>query len=103
MLYGEIIFGVGMFALLPMILAKKSILVSYSLAVLASGKGPDNLLYLALSKIDLFLIWEIVAIGIGLSVLYKAARNKGFALSVLSMGLISILHVVVTAVAKLAF
>jgi hypothetical protein len=103
MLYGEIINGLGMLVILPIVLAKKSILVSLSLAVLAAGKGPDSILYLALSKIDLFLIWEIIAIGIGLSIVYGVPRNKGYTLSVLSMGMISILHVVFSAIGKLIF
>lgn len=103
MLYGEIIYGLGMIVVLPMILAKKSILVSLSLGILAAGQGPDSILYLALSKIDLFLIWEIIAIGIGLSIVYGVRRNKGYTLSVLSMGMISILHVVFSAIGKLIF
>jgi hypothetical protein len=103
MLYGEIIYSLGMIVVLPMVLAKKSILVSFSLGVLAASQGPDSILYLALSKIDLFLIWEIIAIGIGLSIIYGIPRNKGYTLSVLSMGMISILHVVFTAIGKLIF
>ncbi len=103
MLYGEIIYGIGMMVVLPMVLAKKSILVSLSLGVLAASQGPESILYLALSKIDLFLIWEIVAIGIGLSVIYGIPRNKGYTLSVLSMGMLSILHVVFSAIGKLIF
>ncbi len=103
MLYGEIINTVGMLVVLPMMLAKKSILVSLSLGVLAASQGPDSILYVALSKIDLFLIWEIIAIGIGLSIVYGMPRNKGYTLSVLSMGMLSILHVVFTAIGKLIF
>jgi hypothetical protein len=103
MLYGEIIYALGMLVILPIILVKKSILVSFSLAVLAAGQGSGSILYLALSKIDLFLIWEIIAIGIGLSVVYEVPRNKGYVLSVLSMGMLSILQVVFTAIGKLIF
>ena len=103
MLYGEIIYGLGIMVVLPMVLAKKSLLVSLSLGVLAASQGPESILYLALSKIDLFLIWEIIAIGIGLSVIYGIPRNKGYTLSVLSMGMISIMHVVLSAIGKLIF
>jgi len=103
MLYSEVIYTVGLMVILPMVLAKKSLLVSLSLGVLAASQGPESILYLALSKIDLFLIWEIIAIGIGLSVIYGIPRNKGYTLSVLSMGLISIMHVVLSAVGKLIF
>ena len=100
MLYGEIIYGLGMLVILPMVLAKKSILGSLSLAVLAAGQGPDSILYLALSKIDLFLIWEIIAIGIGLSIVYGVPRNRGYTLSVLSMGLLPVIQVLTTIVSK---
>jgi hypothetical protein len=103
MLYGEIIYGIGMLVVLPMALAKKSMLVSLSLGVLAASQGAESILYLALSKIDLFLIWELIAIGIGLSIIYGVPRNKGYTLSVLSMGMISILHVVLSAIGKLIF
>jgi len=103
MLYGEIINSLGMIVILPMILAKKSLMVSLSLGVLAASQGPESILYLALSKIDLFLIWEIIAIGIGLSIIYSIPRNKGYTLSVLSMGMLSILHVVFSAIGKLIF
>jgi len=103
MLYGEIINTIGMIVILPMILVKKSILVSLSLGILAAGKGPDSILYLALSKIDVFLIWELIAIGIGLSIIYGVPRNKGYTMSVLSMGMLSILHVVFSAIGKMIF
>jgi hypothetical protein len=103
MLYGEIIHMLGLLVVLPMVLVKKTILVGLSLGVLAVGQGPGSLLYLALSKIDLFIIWEIIAIGIAFSVVYPFSRNKGYVLSVLSMGMLSILHVVFTAVSKLLF
>jgi hypothetical protein len=103
MLYGEIIHALGLLVALPMVLAKKTILVGLSLGVLAVDQGPSSLLYLALSKIDLFIIWEIIAIGIAFSVVYPFSRNKGYVLAVLSMGMLSILHVVFTAVSKLLF
>ncbi len=103
MVYGELIFGLGTLLVLPMVLIKKSMLVSVSLGILAASRGPESLLYLALSKVDLFLIWEIIVVGIGLSVVYGFARNKGYVLSVLSMGMLSILHVVFSAIGKLIF
>jgi len=109
MLYGEMVHMlgilVGILVVLPMVLVKKSLLVGLNLGVLAVGQGPESLLYLALSKIDLFIIWEIIVIGIAFSIVYPFSRNKGYVLSVLSMGMgmLSILHVVFTAVGKLLF
>jgi hypothetical protein len=55
-------------------------------------------LYVALSRFDLFIVWEIIVIGIGLSVLHGFSRNKGYALSVLSMGLLPVLNICLTAI-----
>jgi len=93
----------GILVVLPMVLVKNSILVGLNLGVLAMGQGPDSLLYVAMTKIDLFIIWEIIVIGIAFSILYPFSRNKGYVLSVLSMGMLSILHVVFTGVGKLLF
>lgn len=103
MLYGEMVHMLGILVVLPMVLVKNSILVGLNLGVLAVGQGPDSLLYVALTKIDLFIIWEIIVIGIAFSILYPFSRNKGYVLSVLSMGMLSILHVVFTGVGKLLF
>jgi hypothetical protein len=103
MLYGEIIHMLGTLIVLPMALAKGSILVGLNLGVLAVGQGPESILYVLLTKIDLFIIWEIIVIGIAFSIVYPFSRNKGYVLSVLSMGMLSILHVVFTAIGKLLF
>jgi hypothetical protein len=103
MLYGEVLYMAGGLLMLPMMLAKGTIMVSLSLAVLAVSSGPESILYVALSKINLFLIWEIIIIGIGLSILYKVPRNKGYLMSVLSMGMLSILHVIATAIGSMMF
>ena len=99
MLYGEIIYGLGALIMAPLMLAKGSMNVSISLAALLQKAQVQDPLYVALSKIGAFYIWEIIVIGIGLSVIYGFSRNKGYTLAVLSMGLISITH----ALAQLAF
>jgi len=101
MCYGEIIIAAGKLIVLPMMLAKESFIVSLSPAVLAVSQGANSLAYVALSKLDLFIIWEIIVIGIGLSIVYNVPRNKGYLLSVLSMGMLSILHVLLTAAFKM--
>ncbi|MDH4035682.1 MAG: YIP1 family protein, partial [candidate division Zixibacteria bacterium] len=98
MLYGEVIYAVGKIVLAPLMLIKQTTSVSLSLAVLAPYLGESRLLPLALSRIDLFLIWEIVAIGIGLSIIYDVSRNRGYLYSVLSMGLLSVCSVLFRAV-----
>jgi Yip1 domain len=81
-------------ALLPLVFAKESIMVTYSLGSLVPDKMDNMILYTALSKIDLFIIWEIIVVGIGISIIYNFSRNKGLLISVLSMGMLSIVHVI---------
>ncbi len=99
MIYGEIVYVLGSLMLAPMMLAKGSLNVTISLAALLQKAQVQDPLYVALSKIGAFYIWEIIVIGIGLSVIYGFSRNKGYTLAVLSMGMISIMH----ALTQLAF
>ena len=95
MIYGEIINALGAIILAPLMLAKGSMKVSISLAAILQDSQVQDPLYIALSKFDAFLIWEIMIIGIGLSIIYGFSRNKGYTLAVLSMGMISITHALV--------
>ena len=99
-LFGELIFLAGNMVLIPLILAKQSMFVSFSLAALVPP-DPRSVLWVALSKISIFSIWEIIAVGIGLAIIYSFPRNKGYLLSVLSVGLVSVVHVLVTAVSSM--
>ncbi len=90
MLYGDLIFAVGNLLIVPLVWAKDSLAVGLNLGVLVANRGFQDPLFIALSKVDLFIIWEIIAIGIGLSVIYRFPRNKGLWLSVLSMGLLTV-------------
>jgi hypothetical protein len=92
-LYTEIIFAVGMLATLPLVLAKQSLAVSYSLAVLVADQGPESFAYQALSRVGVFYFWEWIVAGIGFSVIYGVSRNKGMILSVLSVVLLSVFAV----------
>ncbi|UCC45283.1 MAG: YIP1 family protein [Candidatus Zixiibacteriota bacterium] len=98
MLYGEILFSVGMLLHLPLILAKDSIMVSYSLAAILQNPEPQSLAWVGLSKISVFHIWEIIVTGIGFSAVYDFTRNKGYVLSVITIGGLAAVHVALTAV-----
>ncbi|MCK4372793.1 MAG: YIP1 family protein [candidate division Zixibacteria bacterium] len=101
MLYGELIYAVGNLIVLPLALAKDSLAVGLNLGILAADRGLQDVLYTALSKIDIFIIWEIIVVGIGLAIIYGFPRNKGYKLSVLSMGLLTILGVAVAAIGSM--
>ncbi|MFZ5980343.1 MAG: YIP1 family protein [Candidatus Zixiibacteriota bacterium] len=97
-LYGQFLFDVGGLIASLIIMAKGSFMAPFSLGVLAAQQGFDSIPFIALSKIDLFNIWEIIVIGIGLAVIYNFERNKGYTISVLSVGLLSILHIIIAAI-----
>ena len=92
-LYGSVVFTVGGLIMIPMMLAKGSLFVSIGPAALISEPSMTDPLYMLLTKFSLFYIWEIVVVGIGLSIMYGFSRNKGYVMAVCSLGLISLLHV----------
>ncbi len=97
-LYGGIVYTLGSMIIVPMMLAKNSMMVSFSLAVFATDYGVESVIYTALSKISIFNIWEIIVVGIGFSTIYDFPRNKGYILAVLSVGLLSMLQIVFAAI-----
>ena len=103
MIYGQFLFEIGTLIASFFIYSKGQMMAPFSLAFLASGQGFQSLAFIALSKIDLFNIWDIIVVGIGLAAIYGFNRNKGYVLSVLSVGMLSILHVVFTALGRLFF
>jgi hypothetical protein len=101
MLYGEVLFAIGGLVNLPLILAKGNIMANLSLGVLAAGQGMDSVAYAFLSKFSVFYIWEFIAIGIGLAVLYNVKRSRGYTMALLSLGLLSAIGIATTAIGKM--
>jgi hypothetical protein len=93
MIYGEFLFWIGQLVKAPLIIAKGSVNVTFSLAVLVAGRGPTDPLWVTLDKIGVFYIWEWIVVGIGLAAVFGFSRNKGYLLSILSLGLLSLLHI----------
>jgi len=91
-LFGEVLYALGSYVTIPLVMAKKSILVSLSAAALLPNPDLTSLSYALLSKISLFHIWELIVLGIGFSIILGLPRNKGIWVAVLSMGLLAILH-----------
>lgn len=100
-LYGEFLYTIGLLAHLPIMFAKDTFQVTFSPAVLVSNLGVTSVWYVLLDKLSVFNIWEIVVVGIGLSVFSKIPRNKGYQISVLSVGGVSALHVIATGIGTL--
>lgn len=60
----------------PIMLAKQSLEEATSLSVLLSPDDKNTFLYKLLSKVEIFTIWEIAVMGIGLAVAYKFSTGK---------------------------
>ncbi len=103
MLYGEIVWGLGTVIGIPIHLARQNLVAPFSLGILAADKGLDSIPYVILSRIDIFIIWEIIVVAIGLAAVYGLPRGRGFRLSILSMGMMSILFVVFSIIGKMIF
>lgn len=97
-LYGEVLFFLGQWLLMPLIIAKQSLFVGFHLGVFMPVKDPTSMGYVAMTKIGLFNIWELIAVGIGLAIVYTFPRNKGILIAVLSIGLLSVLQVLMTGI-----
>jgi len=62
----------------PLILAKNSADVQTSLALLMPEGDFTKIRYMLLSALDIFSIWEIILIALGMTVLYKFSMTKAF-------------------------
>ncbi len=95
-LYSGFIYALGFLAVIPLVYAKDSAMVSYSLATFVADQGMQSVSYQVLSKVGLFYIWEFIVAGIGFAKIYNWSTNKGMVLAALSLGLLSLLHVAST-------
>jgi hypothetical protein len=62
----------------PLILAKKSADVQTSLALLLSPDAKETFLYKILSSFDIFVIWQVILVSLGMGALYKYSTKKAF-------------------------
>jgi hypothetical protein len=63
---------------LPLTLVKKSADVQTSLALLLSPDVKEKFLYKVFSSFDIFVIWQVILISMGMGVLYKYSTKKAF-------------------------
>jgi len=61
---------------LPLVLAKETMQVNFSLATFLSDDQRKTFVYQLLSRIDIVYFWWIVVYGIGLAVIYKMKTQK---------------------------
>ncbi len=65
---------------LPLIMATHSINVQTSLALFLSPEQQGTFLYSLLSSFDVFNLWYLAVLGIGVSVFYEVTRRRAFTL-----------------------
>jgi len=63
---------------LPLTLAKKSINVQTSLALLLSPDVKETFLYRLFASVDIFAIWQMILVSMGMAVMYKFTPKKSY-------------------------
>lgn len=62
----------------PLIMMKKDVGIQTSLALLLSADSKDTFLYSVFSSFDIFTIWEVILVSLGMGILYKYSAKKSF-------------------------
>lgn len=99
---GGLITTIGNLLKLPLIVAKKSMFVSFGLAALFPGKDFTSLVYTILYYADIFLIWSVIVVGFGYAAIFGFPRGKGMTTSILSNA-IMIMVMITLAVVGMSF
>ncbi|RKY78240.1 hypothetical protein DRQ12_06475 [candidate division KSB1 bacterium] len=87
---------VGAIIKVPLILAKKSMAIQTSLAVILSEDARETFLYRLFSHFDIFTIWTLILMVIGMSVIYNFSTKK----SVTFVGSLWVLWIVISLLLK---
>jgi len=84
----------------PLILVKKSVRIQTSLAALMPSGSDESVLFKILAKFDIFTIWQIALISMGLAVVYKFSTKKSATMVVAFWAVWIILSVAVSSLLK---
>jgi hypothetical protein len=76
--YSSLIAIPSMVVKFPLIMMKEDLNVQTSLALLLSPNDKDTFLYSVFSSFDIFTIWQVILVSMGLGVLYKYSTKKAF-------------------------
>jgi hypothetical protein len=76
--YSNLIAIPAMIVKFPLIMMKKDLGVQTSLALLLSADSKDTFLYRIFSGFDIFTLWQVILVSIGLGVLYRYTTKKAF-------------------------
>ena len=63
---------------LPLIFAKQTVNVQTSLAIFLSPDDKETFLYKVLGGLDVFTLWQVLVISLGLAVMYNYTMKKSF-------------------------
>jgi hypothetical protein len=74
--YTTLVYGLGALIKLPLMISKRSMFVETSPTLFFKALEPSDKLYKFLSGFDIFTIWQVVLLIIGLAVAYKTSMTK---------------------------
>jgi len=76
--YTSLVPTLGAILKTPLIIAKNSADIQTSLALLMPGGDFTKIRYMLLGALEIFSIWQIILIALGVTVLYKFSMTKAF-------------------------
>jgi len=76
--YSSLIAIPAMIVKFPLIMMKENLNVQTSLALLLSPNTKDSFVYKVFSSFDIFTIWQVILVSMGLGEMYKYGTKKAF-------------------------
>lgn len=92
-----LVLSLSALVVLPIILSKETMQVTFSLAALMSEESRETFLYQLLAKIDLFWVWWLSVQSIGLATIYKMKTQKMATVVVILYSIYAIVASAITA------
>jgi hypothetical protein len=74
--YSSLIAIPALIVKLPLIMTKRTIDIQTSLAVLLSPESKGSFVHSILSSFDIFTIWQVILVSLGLGLMYKYSTQK---------------------------
>lgn len=78
--YASLVVVPGLIVRTPLMLAKHSVGVQTSLALVLSPEQEGSFLFRFLAQFDIFVIWQLILAALGLAILYRFSKQKAAAL-----------------------
>jgi hypothetical protein len=76
--YSSLVAIPAMIVKFPLVMMKGNVNVQTSLALLLSPDDKGSFLYSVLSSFDIFTLWQVILVSMGLGVMYKFSTKKAF-------------------------